>query len=368
MDLRNLTLVGFLTMFIIAVPTVTTKVHQHGLTSLQTIGWMAVFFGFVACFAIATRPGCRPGVQLPLIAAQSVLALVCVALAPNGLTPVLLVIAAGELGTAPLGVSLTWVFTQSAVLFFLNRGFGNAVAITMAYVAFQLFSLFALRIARTEAQMRCALAEVNTELKIATGLLEINSRAEERLRVSRDLHDLIGHHLTALTLNLEVASHLSDGQAREHIEKSKSLAKLLLSDVRDVVSRLRENEPVDVTAAVESLRHVIGRPVLHIDVEHIAATSVPTAEAALRAIQEIVTNAVRHSKASNLRLKLTTSDQSLTIEAHDDGVGTDDVQFGNGLRGMHERIEELHGTMEVRSGRGHGFDVLVRLPLGGAPT
>jgi signal transduction histidine kinase len=265
-------------------------------------------------------------------------------------------------------VSLPWVVVQSAVLVFINRGFSNAMAITTAFFAFQLFGLFAVRIAHTEGQMRCALAEANTELRVATGLLEINSRAEERLRISRDLHDLIGHHLTALTLNLEVASHLADGQAREHIEKSKSLAKLLLSDVRDVVGRLRENEVVDVTAAIQSLRDVIGRPVLHIDLDRIAAMSVPISAAALRVVQEIVTNAVRHSEASNLWLKLAISDQSLTIEARDDGVGTDDIRFGNGLRGMHERIEELHGTMEVRSGRGRGFDVLVRLPLSGAPA
>ena len=85
---------------------------------------------------------------------------------------------------------------------------------------------------------------------MATELLEISSRTTERLRIARDLHDLLGHHLTALSLNLEVASHLATGEANEQIEKSKAITKLLLGDVRDVVSRLRNDEPVDLGAAI----------------------------------------------------------------------------------------------------------------------
>jgi signal transduction histidine kinase len=80
-------------------------------------------------------------------------------------------------------------------------------------------------------------------------------------------------------------------------------------------------------------------------------------------VQEIVTNAVRHSGARNLWLKVSMNDQTLAIDARDDGSGCDCVTFGNGLRGMRERVEEAHGSIEVSSMRGRGFEVRVTLPL-----
>jgi signal transduction histidine kinase len=90
------------------------------------------------------------------------------------------------------------------------------------------------------------------------------------------------------------------------------------------------------------------------------------AQVALRAVQEIVTNAVRHSNARNLWLTVGSAEKTLTVDARDDGGGTDRVVFGNGLRGMRERVQQAGGTLEVASMRGRGFEVHVRLPLGGA--
>jgi signal transduction histidine kinase len=220
------------------------------------------------------------------------------------------------------------------------------------------------RIAIREERARQQLAETNAELRVATELLEMNSRTAERLRIARDLHDLLGHHLAALSINLEVARHITDGEAREQIEKSQAVTKLLLSDVRDVVSRMREDEPVDLTAAVKSLSEVIQKPALHLELApDLAVTNASVAQVALRAIQEIITNSVRHSGARNLWLKLKAIDNMLTIESRDDGCGTDAVRFGNGLRGMRERVEEARGAIEVTSMRGRGFAVDVRLPL-----
>ena len=90
------------------------------------------------------------------------------------------------------------------------------------------------------------------------------------------------------------------------------------------------------------------------------------AQIALRTVQEIVTNAVRHSGARNLWLKLATGDHALSIDARDDGAGVDNIRFGNGLLGLRERVEQIRGTFEVTSMRGRGFSVHVTLPLGGA--
>jgi signal transduction histidine kinase len=261
-------------------------------------------------------------------------------------------------------VALPWIIAQTLVMSFsLNKG-SETLAVVIAFFAFQIFGLLMARIASKEAVARQKLAEANAELRVATELLDMNSRTAERLRIARDLHDLLGHHLAALSINLEVARHLTDGEAREQVEKSQAVTRLLLSDVRDVVSRMREDEPVDLTAAVQSLSDVIKQPALHFELSPgLALKDAAVAQIALRAVQEIVTNSVRHSGARNLWLKLTSVDNMLTIDSRDDGCGTDAVRFGNGLRGMRERVEEARGSIEVSSMRGNGFNVAVRLPL-----
>ena len=68
----------------------------------------------------------------------------------------------------------------------------------------------------------------------------LDGQEDERRRIARELHDLVGHHLTALTLNLEVVTHLVDGKVLGHVQQAHSLAKLLLADVREVVSEMRD--------------------------------------------------------------------------------------------------------------------------------
>ncbi|HEX2121970.1 MAG TPA: sensor histidine kinase [Thermoanaerobaculia bacterium] len=362
MAMRNLVFVGLLTWGLVAAPHVQWAMRDGMLFTARGILWLAALLAFPLCFWLATRDSCSGARQTALIAVQSALALFCVWQQPGGFLQVLLVIVAGELGRMRTAPALGWIAAQSALLGALTRDEDGWIE-TFAYVAFQLFGFFTARIAVEEREAKQALAEANAELRVATGLLDMNSRAEERLRIARDLHDLIGHHLTALSLNLEVASHLAEGEARAHIEKSQALTKRLLSDVRDVVSRLRENEPVDLAAAMQSLRDVVATPAIRIDASDLAVSDPAIAETALRAVQEIVTNAVRHSGAKTLRLKVANDDRALSIDAQDDGVGTDRVQFGNGLSGMRERIASAGGTLEVESMRGRGFEVRIRLPL-----
>jgi signal transduction histidine kinase len=357
MPLRKLILAGVLTWVIVALP----HVRQ-----LQPV-WAVCYVAFLILFLMTVLRPRRDRLRLLLIAAQSVLALICAALEPAGMQPVLLVLVAAHLGHAPQAVAIMFIVVQTAGLWFvLAQSARNPLWTTLGYFAFQLFGSLTARIAFEERNARQALAEANTELRVATGLLEINSRAEERLRIARDLHDLIGHHLTALTLNLEVASHLVEGQAKAQIEKSKGIAKLLLADVRAVVSRMREHEPVDLGAAVASLREAVPKPAIHVEADGTAVAPPLVAETALRAVQEIVTNAVRHSNAKNLWLAVGTAENMLTVSARDDGGGTDRIVFGHGLRGMRERVQQAGGTLHVASARGRGFEVRISLPLEGA--
>jgi signal transduction histidine kinase len=358
MDGRNLTLIGILTWAVVFF----TSIGARGPL------WFVCMVVFVVGFVAATWRDCPSVARRLLLALQTLAALGAIATVQHSLKmePVLLVIIAGELGGLSLVPALLWIGAQTAVVTLLTSHFEGAVPFVLSFLAFQLFAYFAVQIAHREALARQALAAANAELKVTAGLLDISSRTEERLRIARDLHDLLGHHLTALSLNLEVASHLAGGEAKESVEKSKAITKELLGDVRAVVSQLREDEPVDLAKALNALRESIATPALHIELEHVAVSDPAVAQVALRAVQEIVTNAVRHSGARNLWLRLSSSDHTLEVDARDDGAGTDRVEFGNGLRGIRERVEQVRGQIEVSSMRGRGFSVHITLPAGSA--
>src|SRR5687767_2549303 len=290
MQVKSLISVGVLTWLIVSIPHLSWRVREGELFTPKGLVWLACLVGFIVCFWLSTSERCKGAREILLIAVQAILALICIAFYPHGFQQVLLVVVAGQLGDLRTRDAMIWIGVQTIALAWImphdNEGFFTA----LAYFTFQLFGAFTARIAHEERHAKQALAEANAELHVATGLLDMSSRSEERLRIARDLHDLIGHHLTALSLNLEVASHLAEGAAREHIEKSQSLTKLLLSDVRDVVSRLRENEPVDLGASLRSLSGVVTTPAIQLEAGDIAVADPSVAETALRAVQEIVTN------------------------------------------------------------------------------
>lgn len=360
--------VGVLTWVIVAIPSALWEHERGSLFTMRAAMLFGAFIVFLAAFVIVTRPGCDNKIRIPLIGLEILAAFACTRLQPTGFQPVLLVIVAAQLGAYPPRFAIAAIAANSIILGSLvSLSGGSPVIYALVYFAFSLFALFSMHVAHSEMEARKSLAEANAELRMTTELLEISSRTSERLRIARDLHDLLGHHLTALSLNLEVAGHVASGDAKEHIEKSKSIAKHLLADVRDVVSRLRNDEPVDLTSSLESLRDVIVAPSLHLDFpRELAVADANIAEVALRTVQEIVTNAVRHSGARNLWLKLGTAEQTLSIDARDDGMGSDNVRFGNGLLGLRERVQQARGTFEVSSMRGRGFTVHVTLPLGAA--
>jgi signal transduction histidine kinase len=365
---RTMVWTGVLTWVVVGVASVMVEVERHTLFTPPAALLYTCFTTFIVAFLIATKHDCIGRVRVPLLVIESVAAFVCEYLQPAGFLPVLLAIVAAQLGGYPPRIGVTAAAVNAMILgVIVHINGGPAVTFTLAYFSFSLFALSAMHIAHSEMEARRKLAETNAELQMTTELLEISSRTSERLRIARDLHDLLGHHLTALSINLEVASHLTTGDAREQIAKSRTIAKQLLGDVREVVSRLRNDEPVDLTSSLESLREVIVAPSLHLDYpRELAVADANIAQVALRTVQEIVTNAMRHSGARNLWLALKTADERLSIDAHDDGAGSDDVRFGNGLRGLRERVEQVRGTFEVSSTRGRGFAVHVTLPLGAA--
>jgi signal transduction histidine kinase len=221
-------------------------------------------------------------------------------------------------------------------------------------------------VASQQAEQREAQRRLNSELRATRALLAESSRIAERMRIARDLHDLIGHHLTALSLNLEVASHLTNEAAGAHVRKAQSTAKLLLADVREVVSELRQDDAIDLTQALRSLTE--GVPGLSVHVVMPPRFSVEDsrrAQVLLICPPETLTNTAKHAGARNLWLNFAYAGESLLgLHARDDGRGAERVEPGNGLSGMRERLTEFGGSVTLETGPNQGFALTVRLPLG----
>jgi signal transduction histidine kinase len=289
-----------------------------------------------------------------------------------------LVITAASAGLLlPLLGGLGVVALQSAVMLAIGYQVDQEGGLIAAvfYLGLQVFAVMTGQIARRESAARQRIAQVHeslrtahsdlakahAELEAAQSRLAETSRTEERLRISRDLHDLVGHQLSALALNLEVATHVVDGAATEPVQRSRLLAKDLLADVRAVVSRLREETP-DLRAAIDDVAAHIPRPVVHADVpQSLVVPPGAVRDAVVRSIQEALINSVRHSDADNVWVRVRQTKTGLQAEIHDDGHGAQVLTPGNGLTGMRERVEALGGTIDL-DGR-DGFRVAITVPL-----
>jgi signal transduction histidine kinase len=344
--------------------------------SLAFAAWAASYVLFGLAFWLATsRNRSEPDRMgmLGLAAGQAAAVLSLVALPPCfGLEGALLVLVALQLGgLLSRRAAVFWIAAQSACLLavvWLHWGWHWGVVLAFAYLPFQLIADRTTRLLAEETAARKRLTAANAELEATRELLAQSVRMVERARIGRDLHDVLGHHLTALSLNLEVASHLTEGDARSRIDTAQSVTKLLLGDVRAVVGELRQEEGLDLPAALHKLADGIPQPRVHIGVAPDLSIEDPAAgEVVLRCAQEIVTNAVRHSRAENLWLDVTRSAAGIQVRGRDDGRGAAAVASGHGLSGMRERVEHRGGTLSLETAPGRGFSVTAVLPAPEGP-
>lgn len=290
----------------------------------------------------------------------------------SGLSAMLMVVISVVLPwQLPVVAGLVWMLVQNLMLTpiissYMGWTIGTAFLQVCMYLGISTLAFITSAVARQQTEEREAQRRLNSELRATRALLAESTRIAERMRIARDLHDLIGHHLTALSLNLEVASHLTNEAAGAHVRKAQSTAKLLLADVREVVSELRQDDAIDLTHALRSLTE--GVPGLHVHVVMPPRFSVEDprrAQVLLRCAQEIITNTAKHAGARNLWLNFAYAGESLLgLHARDDGRGAEQIEPGNGLSGMRERLAEFGGSVTLDTGLSQGFALTVRLPLG----
>lgn len=190
--------------------------------------------------------------------------------------------------------------------------------------------------------------QLNRELLATQHLLGEATRESERTRIARDLHDLLGHHLTALTINLQVASHMSNDEAKQSIDQCHALSKLLLNDVREAVSTLRDMPVVNLRELLEIAVRDIPRLTVALEVdEDLQLDDVNTAEVLLRLVQESITNTLKHTDALKVSIRVFENAEHVVLKYTDNGSGCEALQAGNGITGMRERIERLGGELII---------------------
>lgn len=363
---------GYGTWLVASLPTLAGL--SGGRTgAAETAAALSAFLAFGLAFTLNARPR-RPGAAPPvvLLAVQAASALALVALGRDGLAGAMLVVVAGQLvGPLSPGAALAWVVTQSAALVAVLTAVSSpeaALPLGGAFLGFQLFALATSALTQSERHAREALAVSHAELQATRAKLIEQSRLEERLRISRDLHDTMGHHLTALSLQLEVASRLGGGEAAGHVRQAHAITRLLLSDVRDVVSRLRDRGGPTLAQALREMARAHAGLTVHLEVpDTLAAGDEARTDTLRRCVQEIMTNTARHAGARNLWITLAAGDTAVTLDARDDGRGGDRVRPGHGLTGLNERFAQFGGHIEFTTAPGQGFALRGVMPHGGTP-
>jgi signal transduction histidine kinase len=303
-----------------------------------------------------------------LVLAQMAIGLGLMAATRFTAVPVLLIIAMAQVAQQyrPAVLSALWVGVNAIVWAILVGvwDFRSPVMMVGIHASFQLFAMMTSWYAVTAERSRDALAQANADLLATRSLLAESVRDSERLRLSRELHDVAGHKLTALKLNLAALARDPRAAGLEPVALCARLADELLADIRGVVQQMRLHDGLDLRNAVHALAAPFPTPRVHLDLaEDARVVDVAQAEAVLRTVQEGLTNAARHSGAGNVWIGLHRAGDRIALEIRDDGRGGAGLRAGNGLTGMRERLQALGGHLRIDAGPEGGVRLAADLPV-----
>ncbi|WP_435125793.1 sensor histidine kinase [Actinacidiphila sp. bgisy144] len=210
------------------------------------------------------------------------------------------------------------------------------------------------------------------ELRAARDTVAQLAATEERLRLARDLHDLLGHSLSLITLKSELAGRMLPDRPQDaaaQVADIESVSRQALVDVREAVSGYRR--PTLATEVVNARSALVAAGVsarLHVP-DRVPGLA-PVAEGALAwALREAATNVVRHSGAATCVVALETGDGRARLTVSDDGRGPDPARpAGNGLTGLGERLLLAGGSLRTSRAGDGGFTLTAEVPLDPAPV
>ncbi|HEU5418661.1 MAG TPA: sensor histidine kinase [Streptosporangiaceae bacterium] len=363
-------LIGGIIVFFLLVPLATTAASQPTVRNLAGLGTALVFVPVVIMVAVVPGPpSAAVEAPSPYLAAIVALAIATLAITGDSNWVTGLAVAAAACGRFCRTVRPAAFGAVSCALGGLVIGLadhasqGNLAAIVLVPPLGAFFAYSAGKRNEAVTILRAAQAEL---ARVAV--------AEERLRIARDLHDLLGHSLSLITLKAELTRRLIDSdtaRARAEIGDLEHVARQSLSDVREAVAGYRQPDLVAELAGARELLSAAGiacqvtaPPVILLpgDVDSVLAWT----------IREGVTNVVRHSSATSVVITVAVRATATVIEVTNNGVdsGTGPApagpgRCGSGLAGLGERVQALGGSLAAGPGGTGEFRLRVSIPAGG---
>lgn len=318
-----------------------------------------------------------PGPAVALLAARLALFVAVAAGDGSGLSRVLFLLlpftayfAFGRAAALALGIACVGLVVASFQLTIPHwYGQTEQVSDLLMFCVGLVLTIAMASVAVAEQRSRARLEESHTQLRAYAARVSELSAAAERNRMARDIHDGLGHHLTAITVLLEKAATFRDrdpAAAERALGDAHRSARRALDDVRRSVRALRvETEPFRLSSALDDLVREVddGRLSVTLDCAGNESGYGPTALMALyRAAQESITNARRHAQATRVSVTVHCDESRARLVVADDGRGFPPDREGFGLLGMRERVELAEGSVEVDSGPDTGTRVTVTIP------
>jgi two-component system, NarL family, sensor histidine kinase DesK len=335
-----------------------------GLSTARTVAILACTATFVVLYALLLPPSpwlarLGRGELYGPLAALPVLAVATLALGAPGSFVTLFVYVVAATGMRLCGRQAIAAIAAVAIgvgtgMLLAHSSTSNIASIEMVIVAIgAMMAAFGRQIG------------ANRALHKAREELAVLAVSEERLRIARDLHDLLGHSLSVIALKSELAArlleHESESAARE-IEDIRTVTRQALAEVREAVQGYRRQGLADALERAEAALAAAGiaceldRPPLSLpaDVESVLAW----------AVREGTTNVVRHSGAEHCSIRVRAGADAAAVEVSDDGRNTGEPGLGgSGLAGLAERAESLRGTLEAGKAPAGGYRLRLSVPL-----
>jgi two-component system sensor histidine kinase UhpB len=222
---------------------------------------------------------------------------------------------------------------------------------------------------RLATSFRAMLERIESERR-RSGRLVLRAQEEERRRLARDLHDEVNQSLTAILLRLEALSQAAPPEQGEELSELKRLVNQAMEELLQLARQLRPTALDDhglLPALATHVRRFAAQTGIETDLRACAEVLQlsPDEEIAIyRVVQEALANVARHAEASRVQVNLETVGEALELQVRDDGRGfdTDRRRNGLGLDGMAERARLVGGDLTIRSGRGSGTELTLRVP------
>ena len=281
------------------------------------------------------------------------------------------VVLAGRLRTAAIVGAVTVLYGANWDYVVGQRGFDWSTAHVGAdalWLAAVLAGAQAFRSTRQwQREVAGRLAQEQHERELESG----RRRAEERVDIARDLHDVVSHTLAVVGVHLNVALDSFDAEpeeARSALRLAQDVRGRAMTDLKALVDVLRADgvaEPARGLDALESLAAQVREAGLEVSLTEFGdrgEVPAPVATAVYRVVQESLTNTVRHAHATRSVVTLRYAPESVVVDVQDNGHGGETIVDGHGIAGMRERVAALGGALTAGPGK-TGFSVRATIPV-----